>query len=223
MPPESGSTRSLAPVGELHERRAAPRPARGSRPRQVEVAPVDQQVVADGQLGVEAVLLRHHAEAGTGSRARRRAGRGRARAARRSVTGDTHPIMRIVEVLPAPFGPRNPNASPGCDAEVDAVDRDEVAEALREAVTLDQRWHGARRYRRRAWTAPLLYRSGHPADQPSHRTAVISRTEPVGRTSRYCAYFAASRSTADSCSGPSSRTVAVPSTRTHQSRAQSSS
>src|SRR5262249_54152790 len=26
--------------------------------------------------------------------------------------GDTQPIIRIVELLPAPFGPRNPNASP---------------------------------------------------------------------------------------------------------------
>jgi hypothetical protein len=30
-----------------------------------------------------------------------------------SVTGETQPIIRIVEVLPAPFGPRNPNDSPG--------------------------------------------------------------------------------------------------------------
>ena len=29
-----------------------------------------------------------------------------------SDTGDTQPIMRIVEVFPAPFGPRKPNASP---------------------------------------------------------------------------------------------------------------
>src|SRR4249919_2153512 len=28
------------------------------------------------------------------------------------VTGETQPIIRIVELLPAPFGPRNPNASP---------------------------------------------------------------------------------------------------------------
>jgi hypothetical protein len=26
--------------------------------------------------------------------------------------GETHPIIRIVELLPAPFGPRKPNASP---------------------------------------------------------------------------------------------------------------
>ena len=28
------------------------------------------------------------------------------------LAGDTQPIIRIVDVLPAPFGPRNPNASP---------------------------------------------------------------------------------------------------------------
>jgi len=29
------------------------------------------------------------------------------------VTGDAHPIILIVDVLPAPFGPRKPKASPG--------------------------------------------------------------------------------------------------------------
>ncbi len=29
-----------------------------------------------------------------------------------AVGGDTAPIMRMVELLPAPLGPRNPNASP---------------------------------------------------------------------------------------------------------------
>src|SRR5712692_7446886 len=31
---------------------------------------------------------------------------------RPEVTGETPPIMRMVDVLPAPFGPRKPNASP---------------------------------------------------------------------------------------------------------------
>src|SRR3977135_1531655 len=31
-----------------------------------------------------------------------------------AVGGDTQPIMRMVELLPAPFGPRKPNASPRC-------------------------------------------------------------------------------------------------------------
>ena len=30
-----------------------------------------------------------------------------------AVIGETQPIIRIVEVLPAPFGPRKPNNSPG--------------------------------------------------------------------------------------------------------------
>ena len=30
-----------------------------------------------------------------------------------SLTGETQPIIRIVEVLPAPLGPRKPNDSPG--------------------------------------------------------------------------------------------------------------
>ena len=30
--------------------------------------------------------------------------------------GDTQPIIRIVEDLPAPFGPRKPNASPACSS-----------------------------------------------------------------------------------------------------------
>ena len=31
-----------------------------------------------------------------------------------AVGGDTQPIIRMVELLPAPFGPRKPNASPRC-------------------------------------------------------------------------------------------------------------
>ena len=31
-----------------------------------------------------------------------------------SVGGETQPIIRMVELLPAPFGPRKPNASPRC-------------------------------------------------------------------------------------------------------------
>ena len=60
------------------------------------------------------------------------------------MTGETQPIIRIVEDLPAPFGPRNPNASPRRDLDVDAVDRGEVAEALHQAASEDHRFvrHG---------------------------------------------------------------------------------
>jgi hypothetical protein len=47
-----------------------------------------------------------------------------------------HEIMRMVDVLPAPLGPRNPNDSLG-DGEVDTVDGDKVAEALHQAMRLD--------------------------------------------------------------------------------------
>ena len=57
--------------------------------------------------------------------------------------GETQPIIRIVDDLPAPFGPRNPNASPRLDVEVDAVDRDEVAEPLDQPAGMDQRRAGA--------------------------------------------------------------------------------
>ena len=42
-------------------------------------------------------------------------------------------IIRMVEVLPAPFGPEEPVGLAPADLEVDAVDGDEVAEALGEA------------------------------------------------------------------------------------------
>ena len=56
-----------------------------------------------------------------------------------SVTGETQPIMRIVDVFPAPFGPRKPKASPRWRSKSIAVDGDEVAEALDEVARLDQR------------------------------------------------------------------------------------
>src|SRR5258706_5092456 len=58
---------------------------------------------------------------------------------RPAVTGETHAIIRIVELLPAPLGPRKPNASPGRDVEVDSVDGGEVAEPLHEAAGMDER------------------------------------------------------------------------------------
>ena len=103
----------VAPVGELHELEQLLGPAPDLRARQVEVAPVDHEVVPHRELGVEVVLLRHHAEPAADLRAVGRRDPGRARAASRREIGDTQPIIRIVELLPAPLGPRNPNASPG--------------------------------------------------------------------------------------------------------------
>ena len=69
-----------------------------------------------------------------------------------SVIGETQPIIRIVEVLPAPFGPRKPKASPRRDVEIDRVDGRELAEALCQAAGMDERGlegsrHGRASYR----------------------------------------------------------------------------
>ena len=58
--------------------------------------------------------------------------------------GEIALIMRIVEDLPAPFGPRKPNASPRRSSKSIAVDGPELARGaarrvdLREAAGLDQ-------------------------------------------------------------------------------------
>ena len=45
--------------------------------------------------------------------------------------------MRMVVVLPEPFGPRKPTISPGRDRERDVVDDDRLAEALGEVPDVD--------------------------------------------------------------------------------------
>ena len=53
------------------------------------------------------------------------------------LTGETQPIIRIVELLPAPFGPEEAERLAAPDVEVDSVDRDEVAEPLQEPAGMD--------------------------------------------------------------------------------------
>ena len=50
--------------------------------------------------------------------------------------------MRMVVVLPEPFGPRKPTISPSRDFEIDVVDDGLVAEALGQAVHVDDRCAG---------------------------------------------------------------------------------
>ena len=53
------------------------------------------------------------------------------------------PQMQLTSVLlPEPFGPIRPSRSPGCTSSVDAVERDEAAEALADIVDMQQRGHG---------------------------------------------------------------------------------
>ena len=140
MPPDSGSTLLSAALARAGRSRAA-RSARSATdvPRQAEVAAVDQQVLADGQLDVEGVLLR----------ARRRAGRG---SAAPSVRG-SRPSTRSVAVgdrrdaadhahrrgLAGAVGAEEAERLAAVHVDVDAVDRGEVAEALHQPAGVDQR------------------------------------------------------------------------------------
>ena len=79
---------------------------------ETEEAPVDEQVLGHVELEVEVVFLRDDAEPLPDRGAV--ADRGRSPSTRRlpPLAGETAPIIRIVELLPAPFGPRKPNVSP---------------------------------------------------------------------------------------------------------------
>ena len=55
-----------------------------------------------------------------------------------SVGGDTQPIMRMVELLPAPLGPEEAERLAPAHVDVDAVDRDEVAEPLDQATRVNE-------------------------------------------------------------------------------------
>jgi hypothetical protein len=46
-------------------------------------------------------------------------------------------MIRIVVVLPAPFGPTNPNSCPGSTREREPVERDDVAVAARQVDDLE--------------------------------------------------------------------------------------
>ena len=103
----------VAPVAQLHELEQLRGPPADLRARQVEVAAVDHEVVPHGELGVEVVLLRHDTEAAADPRTVVGGIETEHAATCPPEIGETQPIMRIVELLPAPFGPRKPNASPG--------------------------------------------------------------------------------------------------------------
>ena len=99
--------------------------------------PDHDQVLAAGQVLVDGGVLAGEADAladVVGLRRRRRCPSTVARPAsgRRIVVK-----IRTAVVLPAPFGPSRPSTVPVGTREVDAVDGDDVAEALREPFGLD--------------------------------------------------------------------------------------
>ena len=55
------------------------------------------------------------------------------------VAGMKPVMIRIVVVLPAPFGPRNPRISPLRGGEADVADGDQVTVALGEVADFDHR------------------------------------------------------------------------------------
>ena len=55
-----------------------------------------------------------------------------------SVAGRSPVSIFIVVDLPQPFEPRKPKISPRRDAEIDVIDRDEIAEPPRQSLRLDR-------------------------------------------------------------------------------------
>ncbi len=74
--------------------------------------------------------------------------------------------MRMVDVFPAPFGPRKPKASPRCRSKSIAVHGDELAEALHEAAGMDERLSVVRGHDREKLSSP--------ARRPGARARVAS-------------------------------------------------
>ncbi len=128
---------ALGAVRELDEIQQRGGPLADDAPGQPEVPAVDEQVLPDGQLHVEGVLLRHHAEPGADRRAvpdRIAAEDAQFPAGRRRHAAD-HPhrggLTRAVR-------PQEPEGLAAVQVEVDPVDRGEAAEPLGQAAGPDE-------------------------------------------------------------------------------------
>ena len=138
IPPDSGSTLSFARSRELDELEELVGPRAQLLARNAEVAAVDDDVLADGQLHVERVLLRHDPEPSADLHAVPR--RIHAEDAQRSV-GDGRDAADHAHRRRLPRTVRAEEAErlASLEVEVDAVHGDELAEALDEIACLDQR------------------------------------------------------------------------------------
>ena len=94
------------------------------------------------------------------------------------LSGLMHEIIRMVDVLPAPFGPEEPERLALGDAEVDPVDGDEIAEALDQPVRL----HHRARPRRRRPRPPRRLRIGG-VSQSARNVTSLSGNDTVPLTS----------------------------------------
>ncbi len=93
----------------------------------------------DRQILVQAEALRHVADLAL-DRRRSRARRSKPRQVPSPSSGVSKPhSMRIVVVLPLPFGPRNPKICPALDANGEPVDDGAAVVALGETVHVDRR------------------------------------------------------------------------------------
>ena len=128
------STRSLARSATPSTSIDSAAAARGVGPREpVQPREVDQLLAAPSSSGTGRAPPACSRTAGA---PRRRRGRPCQRTS--PASGSSTPsAIRIVVVLPAPFGPTNPTISPSGTANDDAVERDDVAEASREVDQLE--------------------------------------------------------------------------------------
>ena len=133
----------LRALVELDELEQLVGPLVGDVARDVEVARVHLEVLAHRELGVEVVDLRHDAEPRLDLARAWVRGSMPMTLSVPSVTGLAQAIIRIVLVLPAPFGPRKPNALPGRTSKsMPSTASEVVAEALRQAARMDKGGRG---------------------------------------------------------------------------------
>ncbi len=128
----------VGPIEELDEVEEGVGATPGLGPGKVEVAAVDDEVLPDGQLHVEGVLLWHDPEAGPDPRAvdgRIEAEDTKGAGGDRGDAAD-HPHRRG---LPGPVRAEEAEGLPAADVEVDRVDSGESTEALRQPPGVDER------------------------------------------------------------------------------------
>ena len=160
--------RLVGAIAQLHQRQRLVDAAGGERARQAVQRGAEAQVLARGQLQVQARLLEHDAEA-RAVRACRWSTTARPSSASVPACGGSRPASRRnAVVLPAPLGPSRPNSSPGATSKLTPSSAARVAEPARQA----RRRAGAGRARpRAAWTAVSAAAARHrdgPVERQRH-------------------------------------------------------